>query len=144
MQLHLTRLLLFILTVSPAVLRTMDKDPPKPEKLKAELVQDDWSGIYYVSGKHKTEEYRGAVVLRTVREIYVADFSIAGFPQFQAIGFRHGDTITLGWVAEGKEHSMRGVHAMKRKGEGFAGHWISVPGAGFAQEETWEFLKPLK
>ena len=124
--------------------RGTDKDQPKKEpQLKVEPIEDDWPGVYWVDSTNNKDKYYGTVMIRKRLGVYSCHWSVAGFPTFDGVGMKVGNSLIVAWSIAKGDVLMTGVHAMERTPEGFKGVWTSMPGRGSTDTESWEFLRAL-
>lgn len=121
-----------------------EKKPSEKPALKAaapEGILGDLSGYYACRGKETSgKEYTGIVVIDKKVDVYAVYWHIGG-GSFVGVGFRDGNTLSVGWAA--KEGS-RGVNVYQIQGKTLNGKWTAMPGTGKVATETLTFLKDLE
>lgn len=123
--------LMFLLLTPPEIL-------PIPKELPGDL-----SGVYWVEGKDGQKDYDGmAWVKRYDESVYLVQWS-GGGQNTIGIGMRTGDTLSVGWVQERGDKTVRGVTVYSVRARTLVGRWVTLPGKGVARE-TLTLLKPLE
>ncbi len=128
----------FLLVISAAFNFSSWSDP---EQSKG----GDICGYYSSRGSDADgNTYVGVAMIRKVEESYIVTW-IVDEGNTVGIGMRHGDFLSVGWMARSGSSLVRGVTVYKIDSEKktMSGSWMTLPGPGVMLEENLEFLRSL-
>jgi hypothetical protein len=115
----------------------------RSEKPVLEEEVGDLSGYYTCKGQEVGgKSYSGVAVIMKKKDVYMIQWMVTGGSTFTGVAIRQGNTFSASWALPSDKGIIRGVNVYRvESGPRLVGRWATLPGPGYLQNETLNFLK---